>query len=104
MRGDGEDEGFVPKLERMWREQDYIEPRAKLGYFPCNADGNELVIFDPESPDNEIERLQVSREVVRRLAGRYEAAEADLKHCLELGDKIGTTFHRGAFQAFRQVG
>ena len=50
LRGDGEDEGFVPKLERMWREQDYIEPRAKLGYFPCNADGNELVIFDPEDP------------------------------------------------------
>jgi len=35
------------------------------------------------------------------LAGRYEGAEADLKRCLELGDKIGTTFHRGAFQAFR---
>jgi tetratricopeptide (TPR) repeat protein len=35
------------------------------------------------------------------LVGRYEAAEADLKRCLELGDKIGTTFHRGAFQAFR---
>ena len=35
------------------------------------------------------------------LAARYEAAEADLKRCLELGDKIGTSFHRGAFQAFR---
>ena len=35
------------------------------------------------------------------LAGRHQAAEADLKRCLELGDRIGTTFHRGAFQAFR---
>ena len=35
------------------------------------------------------------------LAGRPEAAEADLKRCLELGDTIGTSFHRGAFQAFR---
>ena len=35
------------------------------------------------------------------LAGRHAEAEADLKRCLELGDKIGTTFHRGAFQAFR---
>ena len=35
------------------------------------------------------------------LADRHEAAEADLKRCLELGDKIGTSFHRGAFQAFR---
>ena len=41
-------EDFQPRLERMWREQDYLHPRAKLGYFPCNSDGNELVVFDPE--------------------------------------------------------
>ncbi len=34
------------------------------------------------------------------LAANQDAAEVDLKRCLELGDKIGTTFHRGAFQAF----
>jgi predicted ATPase/class 3 adenylate cyclase len=35
------------------------------------------------------------------LARRYAAALADLERCLELGDQIGTSFHRGAFQAFR---
>jgi tetratricopeptide (TPR) repeat protein len=35
------------------------------------------------------------------MAGQREAAAADLKRCLDLGDQIGTTFHRGAFQAFR---
>ncbi|HYH59744.1 MAG TPA: homocysteine S-methyltransferase family protein [Thermoleophilaceae bacterium] len=55
-------ENFQPRLQRMWAEQDYLEPRAKLGYFPCNADGNELVIFDPESPDTEIERLTFPRQ------------------------------------------
>ena len=34
----------------MWAEQDYLRPRAKLGYFPCNGDGNELVVFDPADP------------------------------------------------------
>src|SRR5690606_26545657 len=58
---DGE-EGFAAKLERMWREQDYLHPRARLGYFPCNADGNELVIFDPENHDREIERLIFPRQ------------------------------------------
>ena len=33
---DGE-EGFAPRLERMWREQDYLHPRARLGYFPCSC-------------------------------------------------------------------
>jgi len=55
-------EDFRPRLERMWAEQDYLHPRARLGYFPCNADGNELVIFDPEDRDREINRLVFPRQ------------------------------------------
>ncbi len=62
VEGDGDEEGFAPRLERMWREQDYLDPKARLGYFPCNADGNELVIFDPEDPEREIERLVFPRQ------------------------------------------
>ncbi|MQA76595.1 MAG: methionine synthase, partial [Solirubrobacterales bacterium] len=58
---DGE-EGFAPKLERMWGEADYLHPRVKLGYFPCAADGNELVIFDPDDPERELERLVFPRQ------------------------------------------
>ena len=47
VEGSAEEEGFAPRLERMWREQDYLRPRARLGYFPCNADGNELVDLRP---------------------------------------------------------
>jgi 5-methyltetrahydrofolate--homocysteine methyltransferase len=62
VEGHGDDEGFAPKLERMWREQDYLRPRARLGYFPAAADGNELVVFDPEDPDRELERLHFPRQ------------------------------------------
>jgi 5-methyltetrahydrofolate--homocysteine methyltransferase len=62
VEGTAEEEGFAPRLERMWREQDYLHPRARLGYFPCNADGNELVVFDPEDPDRELERLVFPRQ------------------------------------------
>ena len=58
-------EDFQPRLERMWREQTYLRPRAVLGYFPCNSDGNELIIWDPESdPPNqrELERLVFPRQ------------------------------------------
>ena len=41
------EEEFQPRLERMWREQDYLRPRALIGYFPCNADGNELIMLGP---------------------------------------------------------
>ncbi len=60
------EEGFQPRLERMWREQDYLHPRALLGYFPCNSDGNELIVWDPEDFDpahpRELERLVFPRQ------------------------------------------
>jgi 5-methyltetrahydrofolate--homocysteine methyltransferase len=62
VEGTDEEEGFGPRLERMWREQDYLHPRARLGYLPCNADGNELVVFDPEDPERELERLVFPRQ------------------------------------------
>ncbi len=62
VEGDGDDEGFQPKLERMWAEQDYLHPKVKTGYFPCNSEGNDLVIFDPEDQDKEIERLTFPRQ------------------------------------------
>jgi len=56
-------EDFQPRLERMWREQSYLRPRALLGYFPCNADGNELIVWDPDKPgDVELERLVFPRQ------------------------------------------
>ena len=55
-------EDFGPRLRRMWDEQDYLEPQAVLGYFPCNADGNEVVVFDPADPDRELHRLVFPRQ------------------------------------------
>jgi 5-methyltetrahydrofolate--homocysteine methyltransferase len=57
---------FQPRLERMWREQTYLHPRALLGYFPCNSDGNELIIWDPDDFDpahpRELHRLVFPRQ------------------------------------------
>jgi 5-methyltetrahydrofolate--homocysteine methyltransferase len=41
------DGDFRPRLERMWAEQDYLHPRALLGFFPCYAQGNDIVVLDP---------------------------------------------------------
>ncbi len=56
-------EDFQPRLERMWAEQDYLQPRALLGYFPCNSEGNELIVWDPEAPgEKELQRLVFPRQ------------------------------------------
>jgi 5-methyltetrahydrofolate--homocysteine methyltransferase len=62
VEGDGEEEGFRPRLERMWREQSYLHPRAKLGFFPCYSEGNEVVVLDPEDRSTVLERLVFPRQ------------------------------------------
>jgi 5-methyltetrahydrofolate--homocysteine methyltransferase len=47
------DDNFRPRLERMWEQQDYLHPRALLGFFPCYAEGNEIVVLDPRVVDPE---------------------------------------------------
>jgi 5-methyltetrahydrofolate--homocysteine methyltransferase len=53
---------FRPRLERMWREQDYLHPRALLGFFPCYSLGNEIVLLDPEDRTSELTRFVCPRQ------------------------------------------
>ncbi len=55
-------EDFRPRLERMWREQDYLRPRALLGFFPCYALGNEIVLLDPQDRSSELTRFVCPRQ------------------------------------------
>jgi 5-methyltetrahydrofolate--homocysteine methyltransferase len=56
------EDDFRPRLERMWREQDYLRPRALVGYFPCYSEGNEIVVLDPDDRETVLERLQTPRQ------------------------------------------
>jgi 5-methyltetrahydrofolate--homocysteine methyltransferase len=56
------DEDFRPRLERMWSEATYLHPRAKLGYFPCYSEGNEVVVLDPDDRETVLERLVFPRQ------------------------------------------
>jgi 5-methyltetrahydrofolate--homocysteine methyltransferase len=53
---------FRPRLERMWNEQTYLHPRALLGFFPCYALGNDIVVLDPEDRATELTRFMCPRQ------------------------------------------
>ncbi len=55
-------EDFRPRLERMWREQTYLHPRALLGFFPCYSLGNDIVVLDPEDRESELTRFVCPRQ------------------------------------------
>jgi 5-methyltetrahydrofolate--homocysteine methyltransferase len=87
VNGNGTDEGFAPRLERMWHEQDYLHPQARLGYFPCNTEGNELIVFDPDEPERELERLVFPRQPEHDricLADFYRPLDADERDVVAL--------------------
>jgi 5-methyltetrahydrofolate--homocysteine methyltransferase len=56
------DEDFRPRLERMWSEQDYLHPRALLGFFPCYSDGNDIVVLNPGDHATELTRFVCPRQ------------------------------------------
>ncbi|MDX6690034.1 MAG: 5-methyltetrahydrofolate--homocysteine methyltransferase [Solirubrobacteraceae bacterium] len=74
-------EDFQPRLERMWREQDYLRPRARLGYFPCYSEGNEVVVLDPDDRETVLERL-----VFPRQPGHHRICLADFYRPQDSGE------------------
>ncbi len=59
------DETARPKFKEMTErclQEDILRPRLVYGYLPCTSSGNELIIFDPENHDHEIERFSFPRQ------------------------------------------
>jgi 5-methyltetrahydrofolate--homocysteine methyltransferase len=44
----------------------WFEPKSIIGFYPCAGDGNELVVFDPDNPASELERISFPRQVQGR--------------------------------------
>jgi 5-methyltetrahydrofolate--homocysteine methyltransferase len=66
-------EDFRPRLQRMWAEaigtgespdarDPYLHPRALLGFFPCYALGNDIVVLDPQDRTTELTRFVCPRQ------------------------------------------
>jgi 5-methyltetrahydrofolate--homocysteine methyltransferase len=58
-------EDFRPRLDRMKAEAlatGWLTPRAVYGYFPAAADGDELVVFRPNDPAEEMARFPFPRQ------------------------------------------
>jgi 5-methyltetrahydrofolate--homocysteine methyltransferase len=56
---------FETRLERMTRQalrEGWLKPQAVYGYWPCQADGNALVLYDPENSSQEITRFNFPRQ------------------------------------------
>jgi 5-methyltetrahydrofolate--homocysteine methyltransferase len=58
-------EEFGPKLEELKAEaqaKGWLVPKVVYGYFPCHAEGNDLVVLDPAHRKAELARLRLPRQ------------------------------------------
>jgi 5-methyltetrahydrofolate--homocysteine methyltransferase len=58
-------EEFEPRLAELQRETKRMKtmvPKVLMAFMPANADGDDLVIFDPEDPTKERERFRFPRQ------------------------------------------
>lgn len=50
------------RLKAKLRDEKVLDPKVVYGYFPCLSEGDDLIIFDPESHEREIERFRFPRQ------------------------------------------
>ena len=78
-------EEFMPRLKRMQAEAKqtgWLQPQAVYGYFPCQADGEELIIYDPAAGIGDRglgigKQRELTRFVFPRQPGRERLCLAD---------------------------
>jgi 5-methyltetrahydrofolate--homocysteine methyltransferase len=53
-------------LEKEVKAAGWFEPKAVIGFYPCASQGNDLIVFDPEDPERELERFTFPRQAQGR--------------------------------------
>jgi 5-methyltetrahydrofolate--homocysteine methyltransferase len=53
-------------LEAEVKAAGSFEPRAVIGFYPCASQGEDLIVFDPEDPERELERIAFPRQATGR--------------------------------------
>jgi 5-methyltetrahydrofolate--homocysteine methyltransferase len=78
------------QLKARCRDEQILQPAAVYGYFPCNADGDDLVVFDPQVPEarREIERFSFPRQSSKR-----RLCISDFFRPIESGELDTVAFH-----------
>ncbi|MEI7556026.1 methionine synthase [Candidatus Chlorohelix sp.] len=55
-------EPLLAELRESAEREGFLAPKAIYGYFPCHAEGEEVVIYDPENKQHELTRFSFPRQ------------------------------------------
>jgi len=89
-------EPIFDRLKTQCREESILRPGVVYGYFPAQSDGDDLVVFDPDDHDREIERFRFPRQDKRKrlcISDFFRSADSGVKdvlpmHCVTMGPVV----------------
>jgi 5-methyltetrahydrofolate--homocysteine methyltransferase len=89
-------EPIFERLKKWCIEENVLRPKVVYGWWPCNSEGNDVVIFDPEEEGKELARYSFPRQSkrVRRCLSDYfkpiESGERDVigMSCVTVGGEV----------------
>ncbi|MEM7228090.1 MAG: methionine synthase [Planctomycetota bacterium] len=84
------------RLKAQCRDENILQPRVVYGFYPCHREQDDLVIFDPDDHDREIERFSFPRQRKGRhlcISDFFRGAETGEKdvvafHCVTMGREV----------------
>jgi 5-methyltetrahydrofolate--homocysteine methyltransferase len=81
-------EPLFDRMKILCRDEQILRPAVVYGYFPCNSSGDDLIIYDPEDHEKEIERFTFPRQQKRE-----RLCISDFFRPIESGEKDVIAFH-----------
>jgi 5-methyltetrahydrofolate--homocysteine methyltransferase len=80
---------FDAKVRELIREAErdgWLEPKVVYGYYPCQSDGHEVIVYDPPSVLNGVQPRELTRFVFPRQPERERLCLADYFRSRESGE------------------
>jgi len=90
---------ILKDLEREVTSAGWFEPKTVIGFYPCASQGDDLIVYDPENPDRELERITFPRQPQGRrlsIADYFEPVSAHQRDVV--GFSIVTIGHEASRQ------
>ena len=86
----------LARLKERSRAEDILDPKLVYGYWPCNSDGDDVIIYHPEEHDREIERFTFPRQEGKKrlcLADFFRSVDSGERDvigfsCVTVGEKV----------------
>jgi 5-methyltetrahydrofolate--homocysteine methyltransferase len=90
------------RLTQQCKAERILQPAVVYGYFPCNSDGNDLIIYSPTDHDREIERFTFPRQSSRKrlcISDFFKDVSTGVKdvvafHCVTVGKSATEAAHK----------